>query len=138
MENIQLLNEEQIQAILEIAQRDYIESAVSKAISDFKNTDEYKNALALIQPLIDDKNKACKALSDVTNGNDFYNYNDESYIITYFKSKYCLSNRSIIEEIKTDIRIRLLFTQVDTIENIINNVVIPNINVNKYLIKATV
>ena len=138
MENIQLLNEKQIQAILEIAQRDYIEPAVSKAISDFKNTDEYKNALALIQPLVDDKNKACKALIDVIDGDDYYKYDVESYVISYFSNKYCLTIWSIIEEIKLDIKVRLLLTQVDTIENIINNVVIPNINVNKYLIKATV
>ena len=135
MENLQLLNDEQIELILEVVKRDYIEPAIAKKRIDIENSDEYLAVKAKVKAVLD----AIKAvaISDPTIKGVEGDYSDwKLRRLTYdnMSTKYQVNDYSIHSNIGTDIRTTLLLTPIDSVDNIIKNIVLPLINVDKYII----
>ncbi len=136
MEYVQLLEDDQIESIYLIIERDYINPTIKSTIKEIKNTKEWKSIEEPIKVKVDKINKEIESLNKSLNVEDYENFNliTQNKIDEIIESKlnYNLSNWSIENQIRKDIEATLRLTQVGDIKDIIESV-LPLINVNKYI-----
>jgi hypothetical protein len=138
MENMQLLNTNQINSILQIVERDYINPSIDRTIKEIKNTKEWKDTETSIKAKTDKINKEIEKLNETLTLKSCYEVDlisdnkIESLITTILNYNFYRWN--IIREIKNDITAVLQLTQIGTIDDIIESI-LPLIDVNKYITK---